>query len=232
MELMSQLETLKTNFLSLVSHDLKTPIARIQGNAELLLRESPSLDARQRKGLAAIVSTTDQMSEYVETVLDLTRVENGKMQLRQESRDINETIAEVIQEKRLHAQEKGIELETHLDPLFTLRYDVRLMRRVLANLVENAIKYSPENSTITVSSREEGGFVTVAVTDQGIGIEPAEQEKIFGKFYRAAGISQTNIKGTGLGLYLVKYFVELHKGGVTLKSELGKGSTFCVSLPI
>ncbi len=230
-EMMAQLETLKSNFLSLVSHDLKTPIARIQGNAELLL-ESPQLEAKQRKGLTTIVATTEQMSDYVETVLDLNRVESGQLQIRLESRDINVTLQEVLDEKRVLAQEKGIELRSELEPLFTVRYDVRLMRRVIGNLIENAIKYSPENSTITVVSLESDGQVRVEVRDQGIGIPEAEQARVFEKFYRAEGVTQTGIKGTGLGLYLVKYFVELHKGGVSLKSELGKGSTFSVSLPL
>ncbi len=229
-EMMAQLEMLKSNFLSLVSHDLKTPIARIQGNAELLLREGAALPEKQRKSLGAIVATTEHMSDYVETVLDLTRIESASMPLSKVSRDINETIREVIEEKRFLATEKNISIETDLEPLFSVRYDVRLMKRVIANLVENAIKYSPENSTITITSKEESNHVRVSVSDQGVGIAPDEQEKVFAKFYRAQGALGT--KGTGLGLYLVKYFVELHKGGVSLQSQVGKGSTFAVTLPV
>lgn len=230
-EIMSELEMLKANFLSLVSHDLKTPIARIQGKAELLLGDA-SLAPRTRKGLAAIVATTSQMGEYVETILDLNRIESGKLQMHQQSRDLNVTVREVLEEKRAQAAEKRITLESALDPLFAVKYDVRLLKRVLGNLLENAIKYSPENSTISVSSKDEGERVTVSVSDCGPGIAADEKDKVFGKFYRASGAVESGVQGTGLGLYLVKYFVELHKGEVFVESELGRGSTFSVSLPV
>ncbi len=229
-ELMSQIERMKSNFLSLISHDLKTPIARIQGNAELLLRENPA--EKQRKGLSTIVSTTEEMSDYVESVLDLTRIESASMPLQLVSRDINETVHEVVEEKRFLAAEKGIVIQEDLEPLFSVRYDVRLMRRVIGNLVENAIKYSPEHSIITVASREERGEVCLAISDQGYGIADDELEKIFGKFYRGQSATVSTTKGTGLGLYLVKYFVELHKGVVRLQSRVGTGSTFTVRLPV
>ncbi|MBY0370771.1 CHASE2 domain-containing protein [bacterium] len=229
-ELLAQIEQLKTNFLSLVSHDLKTPIARIQGNAELLLREE--LAEKQKRNLQAIVTTTGQMSDYVEAVLDLTRIESAPVPLVKTSRDINETLREVLDEKRFLAQEKNITLKTDLEPLFSIKYDVRLMRRVLGNLVENAIKYSPPDTTITVASREEKDSVALSIQDEGYGIPEAEQAKVFDKFYRLSTPEAQATKGTGLGLYLVKYFVELHKGLVRLQSVEGKGSTFTVSLPV
>lgn len=231
-ELMAQLEQLKSNFLSLISHDLKTPIARIQGNAELVLNESGKMSEKQKKSLAAIIHTTEDLSEYVETVLDLTRIESAQVPVLKVTKDINAIITDVIESKRFLAVEKNIHLETELEPIFSFKFDVKLMRRVLANLVENAIKYSPEGSTIVMSSREEGNWVRVAVTDHGPGIAPEEQQKVFFKFYRCNTDQTRDVKGTGLGLYLVKYFVELHQGIVDLKSELGKGSTFTVSLPV
>jgi signal transduction histidine kinase len=231
-EMMFHLEQIKSNFLSLVSHDLKTPIARIQGNAELLLRESLAQTEKARKGLAAIITTTEQMSDYVESVLDLTRIEAAKVPIKKESRDINATLLEAIEEKRFLANEKNIAIEHQLEPLFSIRYDVKLMKRVFANLLENAVKYSPSGTTIRVASREEGEKVRVSISDQGFGISPADQEKVFQRFFRAENPAISGVKGTGLGLYLVKYFVELHKGIVSLKSEIGKGSTFEVALPV
>jgi signal transduction histidine kinase len=231
-ELMTQLEQLKSNFLSLVSHDLKTPIARIQGNAELIQNTSGNLSEDQKMRIAAIVQTTEDLSRYVETVLDLTRIESSRVPVNKITKDINATIMEVVEEKRFLAAEKNIQIVVELEPLFSIKFDVKLMRRVLSNLVENAIKYSPPNSHITLRSREEGNWVRVLVADEGIGIAPEEQQKVFAKFYRGRNATSRDIKGTGLGLYLVKYFVELHKGMVELKSELGKGSTFTVSLPV
>lgn len=231
-ELMAQLEQLKSNFLSLMSHDLKTPIARIQGAAELLLNESAALSDKQRQTLSTIVDTSESLSQHVQTVLDLARIESAQVPIQKSSKDINVTIAEVVESKRPLAAEKEIELVTNLEPLFSFKFDVNLIRRVIANLVENAIKYSPERTTITLASREEKDWVHVSVSDQGMGIPPEEQEKVFVKFYRGQGCEKERVKGTGLGLYLVRYFVELHEGVVKLSSEVGKGSTFTVSLPL
>lgn len=232
-EFMAELEQLKSNFLSLISHDLKTPLARIQGNAELALTSTPK-DAgdKQKKSLQAIVQTTEELSNYVETILDLTRIESSKVHLNKTSKDINSVIQEVVRSKTPLALDKNIKIEANLEPLFSFRFDVKLIQQVIANLVENAIKYSPENSCIRLESREVNSSIQVSIKDEGNGIALDEQEKIFSKFYRINNEASQKEKGTGLGLYLVKYFVELHEGFVTLNSELGKGSNFTVTLPV
>ncbi len=230
-ELMAQLEQLKSNFLSLVSHDLKTPIARIQGNAELLLSNPSVQEGKDAKLVQAIINTAENLGQHVETILDLARIESAEIPLHRTSKDINATILEVIESRKALALEKQIEIRTSLEPLFAFKFDIRLMRRVLANLVENAIKYSPEGSIIELRSSEEQDWIRVSVVDQGNGIAPEEQERIFTKFYRGSDPATQKEKGTGLGLYLVKYFVELHNGFVELQSEQGKGSTFTVALP-
>lgn len=231
-EIMAQLEQLKSNFLSLVSHDLKTPIARIQGNAELLLNEASPKTQKEKKILSAIVNTTESLSQHVEAILDLTRIESSEIPLHKTSKDINATIIEVVDAKRGLASDKDITITTQLEPIFSFKFDLKLIRRVIANLVENAIKYSPPGSKITLFSKEEDGWIRVTVQDEGPGIAPDEQERVFSKFYRGHSPLTHQEKGTGLGLYLVRYFVELHKGFVELKSDLGKGSQFTVSLPI
>jgi signal transduction histidine kinase len=231
-ELMAQLEQLKSNFLSLVSHDLKTPLARIQGNAELALSGGGGSGEAAKRSLDAIIHTTEDLSQYVETVLDITRIESSKMPLQKASKDINAIVREVVEKKRVLAEEKNIDIKTALEPLFSIKFDVKLIKQVIANLVENAIKYSPPGTTITVSSKEDNDFVRVSVADEGPGIAPDEQEKIFGKFYRVKNQETDQVKGSGLGLYLVKYFAELHGGTVELTSEVGRGSTFTVSLPV
>jgi len=230
-ELMTQLELLKSNFLSLISHDLKTPIARIHGNAELVLNEGELTD-KQRKSLSAIVHTTEDLGDYVEAILDLTRIESAQMPLQKVSKDINSTILEAVESKRFLALEKDIDIRTQLEPLFSVKFDVKLIRRVIANIVENAIKYSPPNTHIVVQSREENNWIKVSVADEGQGISENDQKKVFEKFFRCDNSREQATKGTGLGLYLVKYFVELHEGMVELKSELGKGSVFTISLPV
>jgi len=153
-ELMAELEALKSNFLSLVSHDLKTPVARIQGNAELAFSEPGNLSQKQNDSLRSILQTTEYLGEYIETVLDLTRIESAQTPLARSTKDINQTIREVIDSKRFLAAEKNITIAPSLEPLFSIRYDIKLIRRVIANLVENAINYSPPNTTITLRSHE------------------------------------------------------------------------------
>jgi len=230
-ELTVQLEQLKTNFLSLISHDLKTPIARIQGNAELVL-SSGSISDGDRRSLESIVQQTTDMGEFVETILDVTRLETSDIPLQKATKDINAVVAEVVDSKQFLAREKNISLSTELEPIFAFKFDAKLIRRVLSNLVENAIKYSPQGTSITVRSSEEADWVKVSVADRGAGIPPEEQDRIFSKFYRCGNDETSRVKGSGLGLYLVKYFVELHKGLVELKSEIGRGSVFTISLPV
>lgn len=232
-EFMAELEQLKSNFLSLISHDLKTPLARIQGSAELALNNlSDAASDKQKKSLQAILQTTEGLSNYVETILDLTRIESSKVQLNKTSKDINTIINEVVASKNILAREKNISIDTNLEPLFSFKFDVKLIQQVIANLVDNAIKYSPENSIILIKTKEEKSWVQVSISDQGCGIAADETEKIFTKFYRVENSDTQKTKGTGLGLYLVKYFVELHKGVVGLKSEPGQGSEFTISLPV
>lgn len=230
-EWMMQLEQLKSHFLSLISHDLKTPVSTIQGNAEIAMRDA-QLPPHLRGVLSAIVQTTEHLSEYVESVLDLTRVESAQVPLQKTTRDINSTIREVVKEKELIAREKNIDVQLRLEPLFSFKYDVRLMKRVLANLLENAIKYCPADSHVLLTSKEQGEFVTVTISDDGPGIAAEERDKIFDKFYRGSSVRDSGVKGSGLGLYLVKYFVELHEGLVKIQSELGKGTAFTVQLPV
>jgi signal transduction histidine kinase len=229
-EFMAELEEFKSNFLSLISHDLKTPIARIQGAAERLLAEKAPPE-RVEKTLKSVVRTTEELTEYIEAILDLARVERGALPIHKASKDLNKTVKAVIEEKSPMAREKNIHIELDLEPLFAARYDERLIRRVVANLVENAIKYSPKGTCIRVVTREEGDHLRLEIQDQGRGIARDEQERVFEKFYRSREANTESIRGAGLGLYLVRYFVELHGGTVSLESTVGAGSTFTVSIP-
>jgi len=130
------------------------------------------------------------------------------------------------------ARVKKIKITQELDPLFPVMVDPELMKQVLSNLIENAIKYSPEESTVVVKSREENDQVLVEVIDQGVGIPTVDLPNIFMKFFRSHNVKTSTIKGTGLGLYLAQYFVQLHKGQISVSSEPGQGSKFTVHLPL
>lgn len=232
-EVLTQVEDLKTHFLSLVTHDLKTPVARIQGLTEVLIRNvSAKLDLNDRETLRNILKATEDLNHFITSILELNRVESDKLSLTLESRDINLIIEKAVEAFRINAQQKQIQLHTELEPLFPLKFDAALISKVLNNLIENAIKYSPNGSTIRIESREIEGFVEVSVSDQGMGIRPEDLKNLFTRFYRVKSEEMTGIPGTGLGLYLSKYFVEAHRGNLTVASELGRGSRFQMRLPL
>jgi signal transduction histidine kinase len=236
-ELLTQVEELKTNFLNLVTHDLKTPVARIQGLAEVLLSKTantlPSVD---RQTLANIIMSTEELNHFISSILELSKVESNRLRPNLESKDINQLIERSVELFAPAARAKKIQLSTSLDPLFPIRFDVQLISKVINNLIDNAIKYSPIDSDIQIESKEAShgseNYIEISVKDHGIGMTEAERENLFTRFYRAKNDTTATIHGTGLGLYLTKYFVEAHQGFVTVESEPGKGSLFKICLPM
>lgn len=231
-KLLTQVEELKNNFLSMMSHDLKTPLARIQGMADIALANSENFEPEQKTAIQTIRKSAEELTEFISSILDLSRVESQKIKLNLQSRDINRILEDTIKKYEYLAQQKNIEIIPELDTLFSVKIDADLMKQVFSNLIENAIKYSPTNSKILVTSEEDEGQIIVQVADQGIGITENEIRHIFTKFYRTKHVKNSPIKGSGLGLYLAKYFVELHKGQITVESLPQQGSTFTVNLPM
>ena len=229
--LLTQVEELKSNFMRMMSHDLKTPLARIQGMTEVIRKESPELNETQNKALITISESSEELTEFIGSILSLSRIESKEMKLQLRSRDINQILRGVIRNLDYLAKRKNIEIVTELEPLFSVKVDENLLRTVFTNLVENAIKYSPDNSRILVSTEDDCNELVIQVADQGRGIHKGELAHIFERFYRAQN-SRTDTQGNGLGLYLAKYFVELHNGRLEADSELSKGSTFTVRLPM
>jgi two-component system phosphate regulon sensor histidine kinase PhoR len=228
-EYLKQLEQMKSNFVSLISHDLKTPIAKIQ--AVINRMKLHSNNAHFEKDLNSLKSYSEELHRYIESILKLLKAEAKDFKLNKTICDFNEIIEKVIEQLKPLAQEKNQKLFINLEPLFTLEIDDVLIREVVLNLIENAIKYSPPESEITVLSYEKNDKVFFQVKDQGEGIPQDEIPFVFEKFTR--GKSQELIsKGSGLGLYLVKYFIELHGGKVFLESKLKVGTTVTFFIPI
>jgi signal transduction histidine kinase len=231
-KLLSEVETLKTNFVGMMSHDLKTPLARIQGMTDLIKRDHNALSTAQAEAVDTIKSSSEDLVKFINTILNYTKIESQGIELHVESRDINQLVRETIKKFDFMAKSKGINFVLELEPLFSISLDPELIRQVLANLIENAIKYSPEGSKILISTEESTNGVMIQVADQGIGIPSDEISNVFMKFFRSKNAKSSTIKGSGLGLYLAKYFVELHGGEISVESSLGAGSTFSIVLPI
>jgi signal transduction histidine kinase len=232
-ELLLQVEELKTNFVSLVTHDLKTPVARIQGLAEVLMRKARErLLDRDLETLHHIIASTDELNRFITSILELNKVESNRLQLRFESKDINMLMERAVESFKPSAKAKKIALQSNLEPLFPIRIDVELVSKIINNLIDNALKYSPEGSVVSIESREvHDQWVEISVSDQGIGMSEEELKQLFTRFYRAKNDTTVRSPGTGLGLYLTKYFVEAHYGRVEVESVPGQGSRFKILLP-
>jgi signal transduction histidine kinase len=232
-KLLTQVEELKNNFISMMSHDLKTPLARIHGMADIIGKDKKvELSPEQSEALKSIQQSSDDLVNFISSILNFSRIESQGVKLNIKSKDINAIVEDVLQKYEFMAEQKKIKFVKELEPLFSLRMDPDLIRQVVSNLIENAIKYSPEGAKILIKSEESQEKVILKVVDEGMGISDEEIPNIFMKFFRSKNAKISPIKGSGLGLYLAKYFVELHKGTINVESTVGKGSSFIVELPI
>ncbi len=227
---LAELEQLKNNFVSLISHDLKTPIAKIQAVIDRLMSAGDA-PPEMKDDLFSLKNYSEELNRYIQSILKVLRVESRDFKIMKETADINGVIENVLERLRPLAATKGIRIETSLEPMFLIEFDVTLITEVFLNIIENSIKYTDDGGLIRVHSHETETDVFVEITDTGEGISLEDQENIWKKFVRGKA-QDHKTKGTGLGLYLVKYFIELHGGKITLKSELKKGTTIFVSLPL
>lgn len=230
-QLLRQVEELKTNFISMMSHDLKTPIARIQGMLDVILKDASPLSHQQVDAVETIKHSSDDLLKFINSILNYAKMQSEGVQLHRSAKDINQILEDVVRRHEFLARVKKIELKTNLEPLFPVPVDSDLIRQVFSNIIENAIKYSPDETEITILSEEKDGFVWVSVLDQGVGITEDELPFVFSQFFRSKNVKSSPIKGSGLGLYLAKYFAELHGGELFVESTYGKGSTFTIKLP-
>ena len=227
---LAELEQLKNNFVSLISHDLKTPIAKIQAVLDRVISQG-TLNTELRTDLLSLKDYSEELNRYIQSILKVLRVESRDFKILKETADINGIIENVVERLSPLARSKKIEIGLVLEPMFLIEIDVTLMTEVFLNIIENAIKYTPENGKVMIRSFETDTEVCVEIEDSGEGIPTEDQDLVWKKFVR--GKSQDyKTKGTGLGLYLVKYFIELHGGQISMRSEVKKGTTFLVRLPI
>lgn len=227
-ETRTQLEQMKTNFISLISHDLKNPLAKIQ--SVIARNLATSTDSSIVHDLVSIQKYSEELDHYIRSILNIARVESQNIKLNIVPSDLNQLVEASIIALRPLANDKNITIETELAPLFLIEVDPILIKEALINIIENAIKYSDSNTLVTVRTLETRGHIVAEVIDQGIGISETELQKIGQKFFRSEMVPES-IKGSGLGFFLVKYFVELHAGKVEIESILNKGTTVRIKLP-
>lgn len=230
----AEVERLKNEFISTVSHELRTPMTSIKGYTDLLfLGMAGGLTDAQRNFLQIIKSNADRLTALVNDILDISRIETGRLRLTIEPLDILELIGQAIASFREQYREKGLDLEWRPpEPLNLVRGDAARVTQILSNLLANAWHYTPAGGRVTVVAEERGDVVCVHVADTGIGIAPDNLGRIFDRFYRVDDPVVQDAGGTGLGLSIVKMFVEMLGGDISIESELGKGSTFSFSLPL
>jgi two-component system phosphate regulon sensor histidine kinase PhoR len=229
-----KLDQMKNEFISNMTHEIKTPLATISLACEMLQDETISQDNESRHNFVNIINDENQrMRVLVETILQSAKMANKKFRITPKEVAVHQIVDKVSKSFRLTLSNRGGTLETHLDaPSPVIEADELHLTNLIYNLIDNAIKYSNEAPHITVSTAVEGHFLTLKVADQGIGISKEDQKHVFEKFYRVSTGNVHNVKGFGIGLNYVAEVVRLHHGHIGLESELGKGSTFSISLPI
>jgi two-component system NtrC family sensor kinase len=224
-----ELDRIKSEFVSTVSHDLRTPLTTIQGYISLLDRVGP-LNEQQVEFVDRIRTSVADITDLISELLDLGRIEAG-YDLEMEPLQLERIISDVVDELQPLAGEKDQDLTWNGESLPSIQGNPRRLRQVIENLVGNAIKYTDPGGRIAVSTRHDDDHVVVRVSDNGIGIPLADQPYIFERFYRVESEETEDIKGTGLGLTIVKSVVEKHGGRVWVESRPGAGSTFTFVLP-
>ncbi len=210
-----------------VAHDLRTPLTRLRGTAEVAVQATP--DRAAREALADCVEESDRVLTMLTALMDITEAEAGVMKLHLEKTSIASLLNNVVELYEIVAEEKRITLTTDLSTPCEALVDATRMRQAFANLLDNALKYTPEGGNVRLSCAVESGGVTVRVRDTGMGIPPNEQPRIWERLYR--GDKSRSHRGLGLGLSLVKAIVEAHHGEVSVRSQPGEGSEFVVALP-
>lgn len=227
-----EIDRMKSEFISLASHQLRTPLSAIKTYSHMLLDGyMGSIAPPQKKALRTIIGASNRMNELISTLLNITRMESGTIKVSPKYVRVDALAQEVAQEVSLLAADRSISIATRAGTgSMGVRTDPLLFKEVLINLATNAIKYTPENGNVLIRVQRRGGYIVTSVTDSGWGIPLASQKQIFSKFFRAQNIVKRETTGTGLGLYLVKGLVDALEGKITFKSEEGKGTTFTVSL--
>jgi signal transduction histidine kinase len=245
---LAELDRLKSEFVSTVSHELRTPLTTIKALTRLLMREG--LEEKKRREYVETISVEcDRQIDFVLNLLDLSRIEGGVLRVTHERVEVDEVISSVVKSEARSAEKRRHELRVEPQPeVPPVCADPKELRRVLSNIVENAIKYTPDGGRIILSAGEEDSHVAISVTDNGRGIPAEDMPILFDKFHRgspahhsaamaegttnAEFLEDADVSGVGLGLYLARNVMERMGGRISVESKVGRGSTFKLHLPL
>ena len=222
----------KTDFISSVSHELRTPLTSIKGYASILLAGKLGAFTEEAKiRIEKINQHSDELVHFINDLLDLSRIESGKVAMKQEKQDLKIIADEVADLLSVQLKEKSIALSMDISlDTHSIFADREQIKRVFINIVGNAIKFTPQNGKITIHSKKIDKYVQVDITDTGCGIPPEAEQTIFEEFYRVDNAINQQVKGSGIGLTLVKHIIEAHNGKIWVKSKMNSGSTFSFTL--
>jgi signal transduction histidine kinase len=229
-----ELERMKSNFLSVISHELKTPLHSIKGFVDIILMgKTGPINEVQRDFLSTVKDQTAQLQRLINDLLEFSRLESGQIKLQPEMMAVSSLVDEVMEKLRPLAEQGGLTLVNELPADFpAIEADPVRMEQVFSTLIDNAIKFTPAGGTITVAGEVIADGVRLYFKDTGIGIPLEERERIFDRFYQIEGGPTRPYRGTGLGLTICKHIVERHHGRIWVEGEPGQGAIFVVELPL
>lgn len=224
-----ELNELKSRFVSMASHEFRTPLSTILSSASLIERYTePGTEEKRQRHVEKIKSSISNLTAILNDFLSLSKLEEGKVELDQEKINLMELLQDVADEMLALSKEgQQIKISPETDKIYFYS-DKKILKNILINLLSNAIKYSESGTTVNIIIQEETDKLILKVVDQGMGIPKEEQKHMFERFFRAT--NATNIQGTGLGLNIVKKYVDMLNGDITFESNVGKGTTFVISL--
>ena len=224
---------LKSDFVSSVSHEFKSPLTSIKALTDRLQEGKVKDSEKMKQYFSLITQDVDRLTRLVRNVLDFSKIEEGKKEYEFVETDVAQLVTERVEDFKKEEFSKGLKIQAQIsENIPCIGIDKEALSQVLNNLLDNAVKFSPDRKDITVNVRKDNTNVFIEVKDRGIGIPPHELNKIFDKFYQGRSTLRQSVKGTGLGLALVKHTVKAHGGRIAVNSQIGEGSTFYISLPI
>lgn len=224
---------IRDEFLSIASHELKTPLTSLLGYSRLLqsLTDNYGLNEREKRGIRIIAEQSDRLNKLINALLDISRIRMGRLTIEHQNVDLTVLVQRVVEETQIVLERHTLRVQQTPSPLM-INGDMLRLQQVVQNLIDNAIKYSPDGGEIIVQLEQQDMWACIKVTDQGIGIPEEARSRLFQPFYRAANTLTLQISGAGIGLYVVKEIVTLHNGTVDVMSQEGFGSTFIIRLPL